>query len=463
MFLSIFAATCRPDNIVGFLDNLAETASDLTSFEVLLKIDEGADDMVRVLDNYKKTAKFSIKYIASAKLDGYYTLEVGYSELLKIAHPDTYFCWLLTDEIRLQTKGWDSVLKEYIGFYPDDIFRLKLSIFQLKNYYDFFECLPCPDNYAVTTRKWLEITEGWGHFWGPDSWHQCVDYYLGLCTNQYEPHGIWRSVPVLTIKVAGQEAGQGITDTHRMRERAVKIWHGWQKHSTHAAQENFHRLAQRLNAHIYAHAMDIPQYIIRENHHKKNISLYGVDEKKPYKTSCYKVPRLRVKCFVGNKKANFWHVFPMLYCFRQSLIDYYRLLAIIKNRYTYDVYVLLNRLHNDIDRFFAACIKLILSSPVYIAKLIYQHLISRFITLPTQTLKRIHLILSLPLIMSEKLWEKCKTLIETTLQMISSHQGSFLKIVNWALRIERRSQRNTVSFLFDGKYLTAIECEDKQH
>ena len=54
MFLSIFAATCRPHNIIGFLDNLAQTADDLSSFEVLLKLDEGANELITLIENYKK-------------------------------------------------------------------------------------------------------------------------------------------------------------------------------------------------------------------------------------------------------------------------------------------------------------------------------------------------------------------------------------------------------------------------
>src|SRR5579862_1141326 len=104
MFLSIFAATCRPNNVLGFLDNLAQTADDTSSFEVLLKLDEGADDLIALIENYKKTARFTIKYLATPVLEGYYSLDIGYNELLKIADPDTYFCWLLTDEIRFEKK-----------------------------------------------------------------------------------------------------------------------------------------------------------------------------------------------------------------------------------------------------------------------------------------------------------------------------------------------------------------------
>lgn len=301
MFLSIFAATCRPNNIVKFLDNLANTCDDPTSFEVLLKIDEGDNNLINIIETYKQTSSFCIKYLASAKLDGYYSLDVGYNELLKITHPDTYFCWLLTDEIRFETKGWDSILKRYIGFYKDDIFRLKLSVFSLKNYYDFFECLPCPDNYAVTTRKWLEITGGWGHFWGPDSWHQCIDYYLGLCKNDSNPYGIWRSVPIFDITVGGQEAGQGIAEPNVLWEREKRIYAGWQKHSSHHAQKNYYRLAQRLNCHIIAREKSLDQYIIKENHSDSSIKLYDIHCKKLFTSLHYNIPRFYLDVRIGRK------------------------------------------------------------------------------------------------------------------------------------------------------------------
>ncbi len=329
IFLSIFAATCRPHNITHFLDNLKNTADDYSSFEVLLKLDEDADDMAKLIEDYKQSSPLNIKYLKTATLDGYYSLDVGYNELLKIADPETYFCWLLTDEIRLETQGWDTILKKQIGFYPDDIFRIKLSIFQLKNYNDFFECLPCPDNYAVTTRKWLEITGGWGNFWGPDSWHQCVDYYLGLCKNKDNPYGIWRSYPLFDIKVGGQEAGQGIEDPKKLRERARKIWRGWARHSTHAAQENFKRLAQRLNAHIVAHSQKLNEYTLTENLSTKTITLMGSGQTRQHIDKwSYQLPRLQLRFFLGNKKIKLIHLIPFLAIYHRK-VKYYCNIAVL--------------------------------------------------------------------------------------------------------------------------------------
>lgn len=318
MFLSIFAATCRPTNIVPFFDNLANTCDDPSSFEILLKLDEGADELVSIIEAYRKTSPLNIKYLVSAKLEGYYTLDVGYNEMLKMIHPDSYFCWLLTDEIRFESKGWDSTLKKYIKFHPDDVFRIKLSIFQLKNYYDFFESLPCPDNYAVTTRKWLELTGGWGNFWGPDSWHQCVDYYLGKCKNPDNPFGVWRSFPIYDIHVGGQEAGQGIS-TAATLERERRIWQGWMKHSTHAAQENFKRLAILLNMHINATALGLHEYVIKENKLNKVVSLHDVEGGSSYIKESYKIRKISCHFYIGEKKIHLGHILPSAYIYRNKI------------------------------------------------------------------------------------------------------------------------------------------------
>lgn len=329
MLVSIFLATCRTQNILGFLDNLKQTANDFSCFEVLIKLDEGATELINLVSEYAKNSVYKIKYIVSAKLDGYYTLNVGYNELLSLTDPTTYFCWLLTDEIRLETKGWDSILQRYVKFYPDDIFRLKLSVFQNKNYYDLYECLTSPDNYAVTTRKWLEVTGGWGDFWGPDSWHECIDYYLGRCKNPKEPCGVWRSIPIYEIKIIGQEAGIGVPDRQSLRIRTKRIVDGWNQHSSHHAQINYNRLAHRLNAHIVATQNNLNSYQIIEKTFTKSLRLCDVNGKTIAKWR-YSVPRFRLKLMIGQK-----HMSLHVILFR------FRVYRMIRNR----IGKLLNNMH----------------------------------------------------------------------------------------------------------------------
>jgi len=211
-FLSLFLATCRPEQIKGFLENLQETCHDPKQFEVMIKIDEGDDETKKAIDQCMNALSLNIRYLQLPKLDGYYSLNEGYNTLFKIINPNAYFAWNLTDEVRFETKNWDNIIKKYIGYFDDDIFRIKISEFKFKNYYDLRECLTSPENYAITTKRWLELTGGWGEFWGPDGWHQCIDYFLGMTRNKYLPYGIYRSLPIDDIVLSGLDAGVGVTE-----------------------------------------------------------------------------------------------------------------------------------------------------------------------------------------------------------------------------------------------------------
>ncbi len=462
MFLSIFAATCRPHNITAFLDNLAQTADDPQSFEVLIKLDEGANELIEIIESYKQTSLLNIKYLATTKLDGYYSLDIGYNELLKIAHPDTYFCWLLTDEIRLKTQGWDSILKNYIKFYPDDIFRIKLSIFQSKNYTDFFECLPCPDNYAVTTRKWLEITGGWGHFWGPDSWHQCIDFFLYLCRNQYNEFGTWRSFPIFDIKVGGQEAGQGIVDPVALEERCKRIWEGWQQHSTHAAQENFYKLAQRLNAHIYACARGLDQYYIKEDLREKTVSVWDSENRIPYQTWHYRIPKLSLRVFIGHKKGTFFQLFPWAMKYKGQI----RLIQVVMKRiYNLFLTIFYNQSKTIVTdtanclakllRFLSKCLENCLALPVWLARGVYHFFIKSIFPLPKIITTSIVKTLSLPLSLYQFFYKRLAALSKRLVNYVSNIK--LFTTIKKYLPVKKRPRRKNMNlYLFDGKYLKEI-------
>src|SRR5688500_8507296 len=62
--LSIHLQSNRPNNFVKMLDHLEETADDLNSFEVIVKIDD--DDLVmnELLKHESTHRKFTVKYIS---------------------------------------------------------------------------------------------------------------------------------------------------------------------------------------------------------------------------------------------------------------------------------------------------------------------------------------------------------------------------------------------------------------
>lgn len=252
IFLSICVCSIRPENMVGMLDNLQATAADPTGFEVLICVNEGDDATIQALEAHRPRVTIPYRIIAAPRREGYFSLHHGYEALRAAAAPSAYFIWQISDEIRVETQGWDTLLKRYVKLFPDDLFRLRLSLNKGRHYHCLYECFPLPDNYTVTARAWYDVTEGSGKIWGPDSWHQAIDYFLGQLNNPYEPYGkgIFRSVPVYDVKLANEEAGQGLTGV-QFAARKARIKRLYKQLCGLKAQENFLRLAQLVNMRIW--------------------------------------------------------------------------------------------------------------------------------------------------------------------------------------------------------------------
>lgn len=263
-FLSVVVASIRPANITELIRNLEEHSDNPSEYEVLIKLRDDDAATREAVEALKEEMECRIVYVATRERDGYYSLNEGYDELTEQSDPDSYFFWLLNDEVRVTTAGWDTILKSYVSLFPDDIFRLRLSAFQLKNYYSVFECFPCPDNYALTTRKWLALTGGWGPFWGGDSWHQAIEYYLGKTRAGPYGAGHYRGVPVLGITLENEAAGLGIErDARENRRRRIAI--GWQECYQRSTRRELKRRAHILACHIAAYEKGVETYHVEDN------------------------------------------------------------------------------------------------------------------------------------------------------------------------------------------------------
>lgn len=266
--LTIISASNRPHQLQGFLDNLEEMLAEPSAIEFLIKIDDGDDTMKVLLDAAIKKYSYAIRYIQTPRLDGYYTLHYGYQELFELSDPATYFILPINEEVRFTTKGFEQNLRKYIKLFPDDIFRLKISQLKLRNYYSYHDCGPCPENYPILTRRWLELAEGIGDCWGPDGWHQFLDYHLGVVTTEKQiVPGAFRSVPILDINLSNEEAGRELTKQQsRVRDRRVcEEW--WRMYSP-ALQQKFRRLATKMYVHIWASNAGLNDFTIVEKKEK---------------------------------------------------------------------------------------------------------------------------------------------------------------------------------------------------
>ena len=168
----------------------------------------------------------------------------------------------------------------------DDIFFLRVSVNRLRNYYFLYDCCWAPENYGFYTRKWLHLVGGWGDkFWGVDSWQQCIAYYLGRtpggdCPEEMIKLGMGRGhirgIPLEGVELGSQEAMTNLSP----EEYAIRNKQGLQafaRLNSHASRENFLRMAQRINAHLWAAPQGIPEFTLEDEVRRKAVLVRDSD------------------------------------------------------------------------------------------------------------------------------------------------------------------------------------------
>src|SRR6185369_16195058 len=175
-----------------------------------------------------------------------------YNPLFQLTSPDVYFVTLISDEMRFDTQGWDAILMQYKGYYPDDIFRLRCSQFRFRNYVDFWQCGFVPDSIAFYTRKWLSIQGDWNPCGGPDSFQQCVAFYM-FTYDPFSPRQFHRDIVVPNLDFSGEGASIGMSE-EALRKRLRENNRAWFTLMSHAMQEEAKRRAMCIISHIVSYA-----------------------------------------------------------------------------------------------------------------------------------------------------------------------------------------------------------------
>ncbi len=218
--LSIHLASNRPVQFTEFVKNMDATCTNKNAYEIAVKIDTEDTAMIAcVTELVKKYGEQKIKVLIGARKEGPWSVWEFYNTLLHMTHEKAYFVWLPSDEVRFVTPGWDKILEKYIGFFKDNIFRLKLSDNRLRNFYNLHEVLGTPDNFPFITKKWMDLCGVWGDCHSPDLFQQAVSFYLGK-------ENIFRDIPIFDIELAGIEAGLLIppAQSYSRTQNIRKLW-----------------------------------------------------------------------------------------------------------------------------------------------------------------------------------------------------------------------------------------------
>lgn len=300
MLLSVHLASKFPGKFTALLDNIEATIADPSRIEVLVKIDSEDAAMNALLPREAARRPFAVRFISTPRGEGYFGLWSAYNDLLKIAHPEAYFVSVMNDEVKFVTRGWDETLQGYVGFYPDHLFRLRISQYRLRNYIDFWECGYAPDAYALYTRRWFEISGDWCPCNTPDAFQQSVAFYLwgatrpGPGNRQYN-----RDIPVHDIQLEGEAPYQGLSD-EELRERVRVAEAHWFRLMSWTIQTEASLRAHRLLAYARASELGLAGYSIEADVPARRVRLIERPSGRELGCWSYALSRVRIGA------TNFW-------------------------------------------------------------------------------------------------------------------------------------------------------------
>lgn len=254
--LSLVIPSRRPHKLVGLLDSIEKTITDFSSVEVLVKIDDDMPGALETIEKEVATRPFTIRYLNTPRLGGVFTLWAGLDDLFAMSDPESYFLMALTDESQFLTPGWDDILKNYVGFFDDDVFRLRVSDSKFVNYSHHFSCCTKPECFPIFTRRWLELTEGICNLcYGSDCYQQSIAFHLALGKRSYldvwQEEAYFRDVQVHDITFGGFEFGQDISPTEALT-RSLYMYREWKRINSYQEQRNIAYLAKKITLYCWA-------------------------------------------------------------------------------------------------------------------------------------------------------------------------------------------------------------------
>lgn len=324
-FISIQLNSNRPEQLARFLNSIEATADAPQDIEVLLHIDEGdtAMEVAVAQETHKRT--LTLRTLQTNLVTSYATLWMPLNPLLKMTHPDAYFVINVSDEMLFETKGWDSIIRRYVGFYPDNIFRLRGSKYRFRNYTDFWECGFAPDSLAFYTHRWLELSGDWNPCLGPDSFQQCVAFYL-FTADPFLHEQYYRDIPLTELQFSGEGAGVDLKGEAKWKRTCINM-RAWFTLMSHRMQQEAKRRAMRIKSHIIADKYAAEQNVeVIEDIDAKCFSLRNKETNAVLGTVSYRLSWLRITLTNisrmpnvlyyngsqrGDKKTGPWRSIPM--------------------------------------------------------------------------------------------------------------------------------------------------------
>jgi hypothetical protein len=252
--VTIILGTNRAGNVGDFIGDLEKKTFFPEQVEVIFSVDKGDSACIDAIKNAQSISKLKIKYLEGVRSRGYFEANIHYNECLHLADKDSQFFAVFSDKLKIKTNGWDEKLKGYLGCFEDGLFRVRVSCFKNLRYGgNIFDAISKPDNFAFHSRKFIELSEGWGDFWGPDSWAQGIVFFC-------EMFGLYdRDIVASDIDLESYfySSSSGATKSSLLRSRMIN-WSFKFLSTSDLAISNFCRVAMKMK--LYTECYDLTKF-----------------------------------------------------------------------------------------------------------------------------------------------------------------------------------------------------------
>jgi len=208
--ISIHLNSNKPESIKIFVTSLAEKSNSIESIEVLISIDKGDQKTLDALNLLTNKYPNLIRIIETDLIKSFSDAWKPLNLLLEETSGSVKFISCMSDDIIFKTKNWDAIILKYENIFEDNIFRIRCSKYKNEVYKDIWECGYKPDSYAFYTKKWLNIVGQWNPCIGPDTFQECVSYYMRKYGKKFQRDVILNEI---------EFDGQGVSTNLGLKDR----------------------------------------------------------------------------------------------------------------------------------------------------------------------------------------------------------------------------------------------------
>jgi len=214
--ISIHLNSNRPSSFNNFIKSLITTTNNIDVIEVLVNIDTNDKKMIDKINQINKENPNLIRYIETDLIKTFADAWKPLNILLSKTSLSCKFISCVSDDIRFLTTNWDNIILNYRNAYTDNIFRIRCSNYRNAEYNDVWECGYKPDSYAFYTKEWLQTVNLWNPCIGPDSFQECISYYLKKYGKDFD-----RDIIDNEIQYSGEEVSENLEFSTRIQRTRI--------------------------------------------------------------------------------------------------------------------------------------------------------------------------------------------------------------------------------------------------